>query len=116
MKNWHNYIFQKLVLTPEEFDFLITTKRCAKQSTLCWSTSNLKNKSLEYKKSEKLTFEVSILVKKLNNFFFQKMHAHAIGDDFLFWLVPKKMCEGYFFKFVRIRFGKLVSELRKSEQ
>ena len=45
--------------------------------------SNLKNKSLKYEKSEKLTFEVSNLVKKVKTSFFHKKNlAHAIESKF----------------------------------
>ena len=70
------------------------------------------NQVLEVQKSEKLTFEVSILVKKLKIVFL--MHAPAIGDKF---------CSGYqqnmlkkLFKLIRKSFEKQVSEVRKSKK
>ena len=45
--------------------FLVTTKRCAKESSLSWQKSELKYKSMKYEKSEKQTSEISNWVKNL---------------------------------------------------
>ena len=58
------------------------------------------------KKSEKLMFEVSIYVKKLN-FFLQKMHAPEKGGK-LFSDYLQKVRKRMFFKLLSIQFEKLV--------
>ena len=44
--------------------------------------SDLHIKSLKEEKSEKLNFEVYVLVQKLKTNLFQKVHVCAIGDNF----------------------------------
>ena len=45
--------------------FQDTTKKRANESSLSWSVSGLKNKSLKCKKREKLAFEISNWVEKI---------------------------------------------------
>ena len=62
------------MLAPQDviFFFLGTTRWCAKKTSLSWSEFKLKNKSVDSEKNEKLTFEISIWVKKRQNIFFPK--------------------------------------------
>ena len=54
------------------------------------STSKLEIKSLEYKKKWKTNVWSLDFGQKIKfHFFLQKMHAHAIGGELLFWLVTK---------------------------
>ena len=67
-----------------------TTRRMLAEGYLCPVESEWKKKSLKYKKSEKLTFEISTLVKewKIRFFFFEKCMLAA--KELIFFLVPLK--------------------------
>ena len=64
------------------------------------------------KKSEKLTFKSRFGLKMKNSFFFQKKRARSTGGNF-FSFNYQTMCQGKFFKMVRITFEKYVSEVQK---
>ena len=73
------------MIAPQELIFfLVTTKRCVKDSFFKWLELHSKNKSLKYEKSEKQTFEISIWVKKRQNYFVQKLRACARGGKLFF--------------------------------
>ena len=57
-----------------------TTESYALEGYLCWIESDLKNKYLKYKKSLRLTFEISLLVKKIN--FFSSKTAWSCRTEF----------------------------------
>ena len=65
-----------------EFLFWLVPKKYAKESALSWKESNLENKSLNYKKGEKLTFEISFWVTLLQNYFCQKMRVCVRQGNF----------------------------------
>ena len=66
------------------FFFLGTSKTCGIKSYLRYKKSYLKKKTLKYEKSDKLSFEVSILVEKLKiNFFFKKCNLYFKFDPYL---------------------------------
>ena len=47
---------------PQEVNsFPGTTSRCAKESSLSWLESELKNKSVKYEKSEEITFKITVI-------------------------------------------------------
>ena len=51
--------------------------------------------------------------QKIKFLFVQKMHARALGGKFFFWVLSN-MLKREFFKFVRTRIEKQVSEVRKT--
>ena len=51
--------------TADNLFFPGTTKSCGNESSLCWLESAMKKTSLRYENIGKLTFGVSLLVKKL---------------------------------------------------
>ena len=86
-----------------------TTKKCAIKSSSSPSESELRDKSLKYKKSNKLLFETSVWVKKTYKyFFFQNMRARNTGGKFFFW-VQIKCVETKISMLVRVRNWKQVS-------
>ena len=87
-----------------EFLFSLVHKKCAKESSLSRQESDLKNKFLNYKKSEKRAFEISFRVKKLQ-FFLQKMLVCAREGEFS-CSYNQKMRKEEFFRLVRVKFEK----------
>ena len=59
-----------------------TNKRCAKDIAFSSLESQLKIKSLKYKKNDKLLFEISIWIKNGKLKFFQRTCVHATGNNF----------------------------------
>ena len=114
VNNWQIFYFQKVRGCTRRKNFFSTyIQKMRKIKLFRLVKIKFEKQVSRIKKiSDNLTFEVWILVKKIKLNFFRKMHAHAIGGKFLFWLVPK-MYKGNFFKLIRIRFGKQVYDLLK---
>ena len=68
--------------------FLCTSVSCAKESSSFSESIKIKKKSLKYEKSERLTFEISIWVKKRKKNY-KKVRGPSRGGDFFFKLQPK---------------------------
>ena len=61
----------------------------ANEGSLCWFSSEMKNKSLKYEKSEKLSYdEILIWIKKFKVRFFN-LRARVIVRQFFFWILSK---------------------------
>ena len=96
-------IFQKTHARATEANFFLdTTIRCTKETSSGKSESDLKNESLEYERSEKLTFENSVWVKKYEvNFFFKKCVFMPLEVNFVLG-TKEKMCKEILFKIINV--------------
>ena len=100
------------MLGPREVISLGTTKLYEKESYLSWSELDLKNELLNHQKSEKTNACNLELDKKIENLIFQKKNVLAQQKAF-FSGYNQKMHEADFFRFIRVRFEKLVSGVQK---
>ena len=96
-----------------KFFFLDTTKRCANESSLSWSMSDFKNKFMKYEKKWKTNVWSLDLDQKMN-FFSRYACSRHMGQ--FFYDYYRTVRKWKFFKLVRIRFEKQVSEVQKKVQ
>ena len=80
---------------------MVKTTMCTKESFLSWSESDLKNNSMKYEKSQKLTFEISFWVKKGKFVIFK-----CVLSPLKVFLCEKNMLQEEFIKLDRVRFQK----------
>ena len=115
LKSWvknFKLIFFNCLFTSLEVNFvLLTTIRSAKKSSLCWSLFKFKSKSTKYEKGEKITFKISIWVKKWKKEFYLKMQAAK--QEVSLFLVQSKYAQSKVLYLVRDRIEKQEYEVRK---
>ena len=110
LKKYINFFFNACLRQRRKFFFLDTTKRCANESSLSWSMSDFKNKFMKYEKKWKTNVWSLDLDQKMN-FFSRYACSRHMGQ--FFYDYYRTVRKWKFFKLVRIRFEKQVSEVQK---